>query len=71
MDKIIEALREKIDRGNPNFTVESFKRTVEVCIIEVKQLPFMTVVSDAVIEDVISSITAEWNIEDRIRNFND
>jgi len=64
----LQLLKEKIEKSNPMFTTyESFKRTIEVCIIESEGLGFMAKIDENKIQEIIDSIPPEWKIEDRFR----
>jgi hypothetical protein len=69
MDKKIKILEKQIKTSNPSFTMASFRRTIELVIIEAEGLFFMDTLSADRIKEVILSIPTKWKIEERIRDY--
>lgn len=69
MEAILGILAKQIKVSNPSFTIQSFRRAIEIAILKAEGLFFMDTVSDDRIEEVISSIPQEWEIEKRIRDY--
>ncbi|RLC45319.1 MAG: hypothetical protein DRH57_08220 [Candidatus Cloacimonadota bacterium] len=68
MEAILGILSKQIKVSNPSFTIQSFRRTIEIAILKAEGLFFMDTVSDERIEEVMLAIPQEWEIEKRIRD---
>lgn len=62
MREELTLLQKQIQHSNPSFTTYSLRRTVENIIIKVNKLPFMSIISEDKIDEIIREIPKEWEI---------